>query len=370
MRLNILKDIKFQGSPQRRGSDSILSAFMSTNKRSKNTYNRVKTNSYIIPAKGTHRVSRVSGCKDRHSKVWTVKGLRDRRVRLSVSTSVQFYDLQDRLGYDQPSKAVDWLIKAAASAIVELPELEGPFSVPPFLALPGRAILSQRSPAAGEQKLSQSKSTCSSASETSKRSVLSLSRFKSLSGKKSSFITAGAPAAAVMDFGSRFDLKQLSTLLPPSSTTEYFREDGNFGHGHQIPQLETSFSSFLHYGSSPNVGLGMMAYNPTPSGEHQDMHQFSIMQDHAIPVSPAAPGGDSNLNVSISSGIAGFAGGSLQSNSPHLHHLVHDAKLPFFLSGTIPVAAAGSLPENQFPGGFNGHLQLFCNEAYIGGRKG
>ncbi|KAK8941109.1 Transcription factor TCP2 [Platanthera zijinensis] len=327
------------------------------------------------------RVSRVSGGKDRHSKVWTVKGLRDRRVRLSVSTSLQFYDLQDRLGYDQPSKAVDWLIKAAASAIVELPELEGPFPVPPFLALPGRAILSQRSPAAGEQKLSQSKSTCSSASETSKSSVLSLSRFKSLSGKKnegrqntnkeSSFISAGAPAAAVMDFGSRFvDLKQLSTLLPPSSTTEYFGEDGNFSHGHQIPQLETSFSSFLHYGSSPNVGLGMMAYNPTPSGEHQDMHQFSIMQDHAIPVSPAAPGGDSNPNVSISSGIAGFAGGSLQSNSPHLHHLVHDPNLPFFLSGTIPVAAAGSLPENQFPGGFNGHLQLFCNEAYIGGRKG
>ncbi|KAL2940104.1 Transcription factor TCP2 [Bienertia sinuspersici] len=67
------------------------------------------------------RVSRASGGKDRHSKVWTAKGPRDRRVRLSVTTAIQFYDLQDRLGYDQPSKAVEWLIKAASEAINELP---------------------------------------------------------------------------------------------------------------------------------------------------------------------------------------------------------------------------------------------------------
>uniref|UniRef100_A0A0D6R1D4 TCP domain-containing protein n=1 Tax=Araucaria cunninghamii TaxID=56994 RepID=A0A0D6R1D4_ARACU len=72
------------------------------------------------------RVSRSSGGKDRHSKVLTAKGLRDRRVRLSVSTAIQFYDLQDRLGFDQPSKAVEWLIKAAADAIDELPPLDSP----------------------------------------------------------------------------------------------------------------------------------------------------------------------------------------------------------------------------------------------------
>ncbi|GAB2296885.1 Transcription factor TCP2-like [Dionaea muscipula] len=73
------------------------------------------------------RVSRASGGKDRHSKVWTAKGPRDRRVRLSVTTAIQFYDLQDRLGYDQPSKAVEWLIKAAADSIAELPALSSPF---------------------------------------------------------------------------------------------------------------------------------------------------------------------------------------------------------------------------------------------------
>lgn len=72
------------------------------------------------------RVSRVSGGKDRHSKVCTVKGLRDRRVRLSVPTAIQLYDLQDRLGLNQPSKAVDWLLNAAKAEIDELPPIQIP----------------------------------------------------------------------------------------------------------------------------------------------------------------------------------------------------------------------------------------------------
>jgi hypothetical protein len=67
------------------------------------------------------RISRLTGGKDRHSKVLTAKGIRDRRIRLSVPTAIQFYDLQDRLGFEQPSKAVDWLIHTAKSAIDELP---------------------------------------------------------------------------------------------------------------------------------------------------------------------------------------------------------------------------------------------------------
>ncbi|OMO62936.1 Transcription factor, TCP [Corchorus capsularis] len=50
------------------------------------------------------RVSRSFGGKDRHSKVCTIRGLRDRRIRLSVPTAIQLYDLQDRLGLTQPSK--------------------------------------------------------------------------------------------------------------------------------------------------------------------------------------------------------------------------------------------------------------------------
>lgn len=72
------------------------------------------------------RVSRAFGRKDRHSKVCTVKGLRDRRIRLSVPTAIQLYDLQERLGLNQPSKVVDWLLNAAKHEIDELPPLQIP----------------------------------------------------------------------------------------------------------------------------------------------------------------------------------------------------------------------------------------------------
>lgn len=72
----------------------------------------------IVEVQGGH-IMRSIGRKDRHSKVCTAKGPRDRRVRLAAHTAIQFYDVQDRLGYDRPSKVVDWLIKKAKAAIDE-----------------------------------------------------------------------------------------------------------------------------------------------------------------------------------------------------------------------------------------------------------
>lgn len=69
------------------------------------------------------RVSRTFGGKDRHSKVCTVRGLRDRRIRLSVPTAIQLYDLQERLGLSQPSKVIDWLLDATKLEIDKLPPL-------------------------------------------------------------------------------------------------------------------------------------------------------------------------------------------------------------------------------------------------------
>ncbi|KAK4792391.1 hypothetical protein SAY86_022826 [Trapa natans] len=80
----------------------------------------------IVPVEGGHIV-RSTGRKDRHSKVYTAKDPRDRRVRLSAQTAIQFYDVQDRLGYDRPSKAMDWLIRNAKPSIDKLAEL------PPWL---------------------------------------------------------------------------------------------------------------------------------------------------------------------------------------------------------------------------------------------
>ncbi|CAL4897716.1 unnamed protein product [Urochloa decumbens] len=108
----------------------------------------------------TCRVARAAaGGKDRHSKVVTARGLRDRRVRLSVPTAIQFYDIQDRLGVDQPSKAIEWLIRAAGAAIDELPSLDCSFALPAAASSP---------PAAGDD------AEVSTSDTTSKSSVLSL----------------------------------------------------------------------------------------------------------------------------------------------------------------------------------------------------
>nr|AEW48273.1 TCP1 [Teesdalia nudicaulis] len=55
--------------------------------------------------------------KDRHSKIHTAQGLRDRRVRLSLGVARQFFDLQDMLGFDKASKTLDWLLNKSRKAI-------------------------------------------------------------------------------------------------------------------------------------------------------------------------------------------------------------------------------------------------------------
>ncbi|XP_009621364.1 transcription factor CYCLOIDEA [Nicotiana tomentosiformis] len=58
--------------------------------------------------------------KDRHSKILTSQGHRDRRVRLSIGVARKFFDLQDMLGFDKPSKTLDWLFTKSKLAIEEL----------------------------------------------------------------------------------------------------------------------------------------------------------------------------------------------------------------------------------------------------------
>ncbi|KAI3510428.1 hypothetical protein L1887_17410 [Cichorium endivia] len=43
--------------------------------------------------------------------------MKERRIRLSANTAIQLYDVQDRLGYDRATKAIDWLMKEAKVAI-------------------------------------------------------------------------------------------------------------------------------------------------------------------------------------------------------------------------------------------------------------
>lgn len=92
-------------------------------KNSKHRFSKLapenSTGQQFIQGHGS-RIFRAVGKKDRHSKVCTSKGPRDRRVRLSPTTAIQLYDVQDRLGYDRPSKALDWLIDKAKTSIEAL----------------------------------------------------------------------------------------------------------------------------------------------------------------------------------------------------------------------------------------------------------
>ncbi|KAJ6901144.1 transcription factor TCP12 [Populus alba x Populus x berolinensis] len=63
---------------------------------------------------------RRTGKKDRHSKIHTAQGPRDRRMRLSLQIARKFFDLQDMLGFDKASKTIEWLFTKSKAAIKEL----------------------------------------------------------------------------------------------------------------------------------------------------------------------------------------------------------------------------------------------------------
>ncbi|KAL4348602.1 hypothetical protein GQ457_17G016430 [Hibiscus cannabinus] len=63
-----------------------------------------------------------TGKKDRHSKIYTAHGPRDRRMRLSLQIARKFFDLQDMLGFDKASKTIEWLFSKSKAAIKELTE--------------------------------------------------------------------------------------------------------------------------------------------------------------------------------------------------------------------------------------------------------
>nr|BAM13332.1 teosinte branched 1 [Oryza latifolia] len=58
--------------------------------------------------------------KDRHSKICTAGGMRDRRMRLSFDVARKFFALQDMFGFDKASKTVQWLLNMSKAAIREI----------------------------------------------------------------------------------------------------------------------------------------------------------------------------------------------------------------------------------------------------------
>ncbi|XP_033510040.1 transcription factor TCP2-like [Nicotiana tomentosiformis] len=365
---------------------------------------------YGWPSSRIVRVSRASGGKDRHSKVWTSKGLRDRRVRLSVNTAIQFYDLQDRLGCDQPSKAVEWLLKAAAPSIAELPPLEG---------FPDAQQLSdeKRSSAGVEPGFDaadvelddddpnfnqQQQQPCSSNSETSKGSGLSLSRSESR-------IKARGRAnerAVEKKKEKEKESDHHQNMHPSSSFTELLaggmsnnnnnNNNRNTSPIHQNTQRQWSTNPLEYFtsglldpsstrGIDNSTGFSGQVYLGNPlqpliavsspmfsiSGDHQpELQHFPFGGNNLVPVVTA--NGESNtqsntsneynLNFSISRG-------TLQSNSsstsPSIlpHHFQRfspiDGSQSLFLGTTMATAAAPNAAAL-----YDAPLQLFYGNGY------
>ncbi|KAF6167446.1 hypothetical protein GIB67_031647 [Kingdonia uniflora] len=295
------------------------------------------------PTSRIFRVSRASGGKDRHSKVLTAKGPRDRRVRLSVSTAIQFYDIQDRLGFDQPSKAIEWLIKAAAESITELPPLP-PLNFPDFELQLGehkrRFDLSELQQHQQQQHSSNSE-TSKGYSSTTGAGALSLNRSeirvkareraRERTSKDSSLVSDAThshhPSASFTDLlncvGSlgtttstsssslHFVPKQTRHYLPPTASMDYF-SPSLFGGVHSV-------TTDHHH------------------QQHQEMTPYSFMREHLVP-----PESGSDYFDAFS---PGFNRGALQSNSQSQYRY-----------------GSNSSGSEQFAAGFDDHHRLHSDD--------
>ncbi|XP_042058497.1 transcription factor TCP24-like [Salvia splendens] len=216
---------------------------------------------YGWPSSRIVRVSRATGGKDRHSKVLTSRGLRDRRVRLSVNTAIEFYDLQDRLGYDQPSKAVEWLLAAAASSIAELPPINSPFQLPDSaMAAAGKSSIggssssetSKGSIARSEKAVKENEKEKEKSSYVASFTEL-LSGGKDASDENSNFFpmdyfTSGFSAAAELQPHFSFPSDQSSSRGTLQSNSSQFPAKlyGGVNQRHFYPGLESRLQ--LYYG--------------------------------------------------------------------------------------------------------------------------
>ncbi|CAM0909406.1 unnamed protein product [Alopecurus aequalis] len=70
--------------------------------------------------RGLDSAAAAAAKKDRHSKICTAGGMRDRRMRLSLGVARKFFALQDMLGFDKASKTVQWLLNMSKGAIRDI----------------------------------------------------------------------------------------------------------------------------------------------------------------------------------------------------------------------------------------------------------
>lgn len=320
------------------------------------------------PSSRIVRVSRASGGKDRHSKVLTSKGLRDRRVRLSVGTAIQFYDLQDRLGYDQPSKAVEWLLKAASSSIDELPSLDLPIagalsdlqyhqmsSHKKLNELEDRIYVQQNNKDNNYTNVCTTKAkspSCSSTSETSKGSGLSLSRSENR-------IKARERARGIT--ASKKEIDSTGVTVSNQVINNSVSENSSFtdlltGGINTTNATAAAARSPMEYLFNRPPQFQLPQFNITTG---DNLQQFSFLQDNL------------NFPMTSSSG-GGFTRGTLQSNLPSsiLPHQYHH--LQRFQSSSMDGSAPANLPFFIVPNTSVDHFPAMggYHFSYCGGGDG
>nr|AQZ26681.1 teosinte branched 1 cycloidea and PCF transcription factor 2 [Fraxinus mandshurica] len=375
------------------------------------------------------RIARASGGKDRHSKVFTSKGLRDRRVRLSVNTAIHFYDLQDRLGYDQPSKAVEWLLKAAASSISKLPSISTAFP-----DTPKQLSDEKRSSSGGNDQQGfdsdeedmdggggdpQQTAAILSKSGTGKGSGLSLSR----SENRIKARERAKERVAEKEKEKENESPHVERLNPLSHTTSFtellsvgmnnvnnntnlnasVHQNTNSNESNFFQKSPRQWSSTpMDYFNSGLLGpqetrtgqihLGNPLSQPvcsqlfSVSGDHQpELQHISFVPEHFVSAVTAHNNNNNhngadeyNLNFTISSSaasssLAGFNRGTLQSNSSSPSLLPHFQRFPpIDGSPNFFIGTTASPVENhqQLLSGLDARLQLCYGDGGRHSQKG
>ncbi|KAM7279581.1 hypothetical protein ACFE04_006715 [Oxalis oulophora] len=106
-------------------SESIIDKMPDLTKTDTKTSQDKRKKSNTIITENQNMLRKRSPRRDRHSKISTAHGLRDRRMRLSLDVAREFFWLQDMLGYDKASKTVEWLILQSKSEILKIEKALG-----------------------------------------------------------------------------------------------------------------------------------------------------------------------------------------------------------------------------------------------------
>ncbi|MBA0750434.1 hypothetical protein Gogos_001845 [Gossypium gossypioides] len=238
------------------------------------------------------RVSRAFGGKDRHSKVFTIRGLRDRRVRLSVPTAIQLYDLQDRLGLNQPSKVVDWLLNEAKHEIEELPPLpipQGNFALNPQMPLNASQQPNKQDPTGGFWR-AKSKDIVRESSKGSKRDEeaseghqvqtdygLQRSNHSPMPALSNNAVSMPLPLPMPMPYGSYYHFEPSNFPLPHLGSHGFVAPQTEEVHNFNVVPLSSTLS--LSSGSQNHFQmLSSGAQNP-----FANLPQYSITQPDLRP---------------------------------------------------------------------------------------